>query len=77
VALGDFDNDGLNDLFFGNGMTRDFWNADLRAKVHEINKRTGGYAWTGYEPLKERNRLYRNRGGIHFLVPGPRIALAG
>lgn len=66
VKIGDYDCDGRNDVFFSNGMTRDFFNADLRAEVREINARTGENPWGNYKPLKERNRVFRNRGGLDF-----------
>ena len=68
VKIGDYDNDGLNDVFFSNGMTRDFFNSDLRAEVREINERTGENPWAGtkYRALKEQNRVFRNRGSMAF-----------
>ncbi|MCA9217960.1 MAG: CRTAC1 family protein, partial [Planctomycetales bacterium] len=66
VRIADFDNDGRNDVFFSNGMTRDFFNSDLRAKVREANERTGKVTWNEYPPLKERNRLFRNQGNLNF-----------
>ena len=68
VKIGDYDADGLNDVFFTNGMSRDFFNADLRAEVQEIHERTGRNPWSDekYVPLKEQNRIYRNRGSLAF-----------
>ncbi|MGY8645735.1 MAG: VCBS repeat-containing protein [Verrucomicrobiales bacterium] len=66
VRIADFDCDARNDVFFSNGMTRDFFNADLRAEVREINERTGENPWGNYQPLKERNRVFQNRGQMDF-----------
>ena len=66
VKIVDFDNDGANDVFFSNGMTRDFFHADLRHKVREIRNRTGENRWSDFPPLKQRNRLFQNRGGLSF-----------
>ena len=66
VKVADFDSDGRNDVFFSNGMTRDFFHADLRAKVREIHARTGENRWSDFPPLKELNRLFRNTGELKF-----------
>ena len=66
VTIVDFDSDGNNDVFFSNGMTRDFFHADLRQKVREIRKRTGENRWSDFPPLKQRNRLFKNAGELSF-----------
>ena len=66
VKIVDFDSDGDNDVFFSNGMTRDFFHADLRKKVREIRNRTGENRWSDFPPLKQRNRVFQNRGGLIF-----------
>lgn len=66
VKIADFDCDGRNDVFFSNGMTREFFNADVRAEVREIRVRTGENRWSDYPPMKERNRLFQNRGNLSF-----------
>ena len=66
VKIADFDCDRRNDVFFSNGMSRDFFNADLRAKVFQGPAGTDMDRWSEFSPLKERNRLYHNRGGLEF-----------
>ncbi len=66
VKIVDFDGDGDNDVFFSNGMTRDFFHADLRENVREIRNRTGKNRWSDFPPLKQRNRMYQNRGELVF-----------
>jgi hypothetical protein len=66
VKIVDFDCDGRNDVFFSNGMTRDFFHADTRAEVREIRDRTGENQWSDYPALVERNRLIQNRGSLNF-----------
>ena len=66
VKIFDFDSDGDNDVFFSNGMTRDFFHADLRAKLREIRWTTGENRWSDFPPLKQQNRLFENRGQLAF-----------
>lgn len=66
VKIADFDCDALNDVFFSNGMTRDFFNADLRAEVREMDGRAVENPWDNLKPLRERNRVFRNRGQLEF-----------
>ncbi|MCA9217825.1 MAG: VCBS repeat-containing protein [Planctomycetales bacterium] len=66
VKIVDFDCDGWNDVFFSNGMTRDFFHADLRNEVREIRNRTGENRWSDYPVLAEQNRLFKNQGEVAF-----------
>ena len=66
VKIVDFDCDGYNDVFFSNGMTRDFFHADVRAEVRRIREQTGENRWSDYPPLTERNRIFKNRDGLNF-----------
>ena len=66
VKIVDFDSDGHNDVFFSNGMTRDFFHADLRAKMRELRDRTGENHWSDQPTLKQRNRFFRNHGSFVF-----------
>ncbi|MFN0126355.1 MAG: VCBS repeat-containing protein, partial [Verrucomicrobiales bacterium] len=66
VKIADFDSDGRNDVFVSNGMTRDFFNSDIRSKVREVHEKTGVNTWIEYPPLKERNRFFHNRGEMVF-----------
>jgi len=66
VRLCDFDQDGRNDAFFQAGMSRNFNERDdeeLRRKDRSLTQ------WERYRhlpPMKERNRAYRNLGGMEF-----------
>ncbi|MCA9216089.1 MAG: VCBS repeat-containing protein [Planctomycetales bacterium] len=60
--FGDFDNDGLIDLFVSNGMSRDYMDSDLLSKM---NGRQGD-DWKFMPVRKERNLLFRNRGELSF-----------
>ncbi len=60
--FGDFDNDGWVDLFIANGMTRDYVNADVIARI----KQREHPGWRQESILKEVNLAFRNRGDLHF-----------
>lgn len=60
--FGDFDNDGWVDLFIANGMSRDYLNGDLLARI----SKPGAPGWR-YQPiLKELHLAFRNRGDLQF-----------
>ena len=61
--FGDFDNDGWVDLFIANGMSRDFLNGDLLAKMAQPRQ----LGWRHQSLLKETNLAFRNRGELHFV----------
>ncbi len=63
----DFDNDGRNDLFFTNGIPRQFNHSDLPGLNHQ--KLIGKTHWDWYENTPERreqNLAFRNDGDLHF-----------
>ena len=66
VKIADLDNDGLEDVFFTNGMTRDWNHSDLE----KLSPRAGeaGYLefWYQQEPLREQNLAFRNLGDLRF-----------
>lgn len=67
IRSGDFDNDGLADLFFCNGVPRQFNHSDLP----HINHQTlvGRTHWDHYRNTPERreqNMAFRNRGDFQF-----------
>lgn len=67
IRSGDFDNDGLSDVFFCNGVPRQFNHSDLP----DINHQTlvGRTHWEHYANTPERreqNLAYRNKGGFEF-----------
>jgi enediyne biosynthesis protein E4 len=65
----DFDEDGLVDVLFTNGMLRDVQHADL---ANYADKTLGGGSrrwaefWAGQELLREPNLAFRNSGDLRF-----------
>ena len=79
VKFADFDNDGWQDVYFANGMTRDVQNSDLVAELNEIQKKfqTSGDKskttsdvvnefWESKKPFRLENLAYRNSGNLKF-----------
>ena len=78
VKFADFDNDGWQDVFFTNGMTRDLFNSDLKneledkiklAKQGNPNFRPGPMAmefWENQEPFRTENMAFQNVGDFKF-----------
>lgn len=67
VKLEDFDCDGRTDVFFTNGMSRNFNDSDNK----KLDFRTGETEWqrhlrAGTPPLKEKNLMFRNEGSMEF-----------
>lgn len=68
VKLADFDNDGRLDVFFSNGMSKNFNESDSKLA---LDMRVGETQWdrhvrAGTQPLREQNLCYRNLGGLEF-----------
>jgi enediyne biosynthesis protein E4 len=68
VRIADYDNDGRNDVFFTNGMSRNYNDSDNPAV---FAFRPGETEWqrhsrAGTPPLKERNFAFVNRGDMRF-----------
>lgn len=57
----DLDSDGRCDLFISNGMTRDWFNSDLRTQHQDQNARIMAAA-----PKFDKNLAFRNLGDLHF-----------
>jgi hypothetical protein len=70
TIFGDLDNDGLLDLYISNGMSRDYFNHDLRAAAARTSAIMGDF-WIDQEPLSEPNLLLRNNGNLQFESMGP------
>ena len=72
IKFGDLDNDGLVDVFICNGMTRDWFNSDIRDFVQrEIGSRGGPHSaalryWMSTPMLREPNMAFANRGDLRF-----------
>ena len=72
VKFADFDNDGWADLFVTNGMTRSWFNSDMRAKLYTLgglSTEEGGRLYLEAPPLRESNLVFRNLGGSRFQSP--------
>lgn len=83
AKFADFDNDGWEDIYFTNGMTRDTFNGDLRAKLKVVVK---AYMQTGKKPLRpaavqqgfwesqppnrQENMAFQNLGNLKFKNTG-------
>lgn len=68
IRSADFDNDGLSDLFFCNGVPRQFNHSDLPEINH--NNLVGKTQWDHYANTPERreqNLAFRNGGDFEFL----------
>ncbi|MFT7462829.1 MAG: hypothetical protein ACI9EF_001171 [Pseudohongiellaceae bacterium] len=74
TVFGDLDNDGRLDLFISNGMSRDYFNYDLRAEANQHSSIMGDY-WIDQAPLSEANLLFRNDGELRFTSVGPEWGL--
>ena len=65
VKIADLDNDGCNDVFFTNGMARNFTDSDIRPPANLV----GADRWDFFKdkpPRKERNLAYRAIGPLQF-----------
>ena len=79
VRLADFDNDGWQDVFFTNGMTRDLLNGDLLAELKQLQDEHASSGdttktrfeiaqdfWERQSPFKLENLAFRNTGELKF-----------
>jgi hypothetical protein len=78
VKFADFDNDGWQDVFCTNGMTRDLFNSDARdelKRIRETHVRSGSDKpladvihefWAAKEPYRLENLAFRNTGDLKF-----------
>ena len=71
VNFGDLDNDGWEDLFVTNGMSRDWLNSDLRARAPSKDGWERYYDfWYAQKPLLQTNRVFRNQAGLKMRESG-------
>ncbi len=66
VVAEDFDGDGREDVFFSNGVPRNFNDSDIQRTAADF---IGKPEWDYFEdlpPRPERNLAFRNAGGLHF-----------
>lgn len=80
TLLSDFDNDGNRDIFVANGYKRDVFDGDAKQKLSEFVK-ANMHKYNSpeemlekgfkefidvYAPIKVRNYLFKNKGGLQF-----------
>ncbi|MGK0185599.1 MAG: hypothetical protein ACI9R3_001377 [Verrucomicrobiales bacterium] len=66
VKISDFDNDGLPDVFFSNGVSRSFNNSDVQRSTEEIYDQTEWDFYQSHPTREEQNLAYRNQGDLQF-----------
>ncbi len=66
VMLADFDLDGANDLFFTNGTPRAMNDSDLTLSKEQLAAKHEWEYVKGFPRRDEKNRAFRNLGGLHF-----------
>ncbi|MCH2119275.1 MAG: FG-GAP-like repeat-containing protein, partial [Pirellulales bacterium] len=74
LKFGDLDNDGDEDLYVSNGMTREWFNSDLKNKSQEILDQGGEQAmdafWRNQPQQREPNIAFENSGDLKFSSRG-------
>ena len=71
VKFGDLDNDGFEDVYFTNGMSRDFVNGDLKDRFRKIlgsskSNLNEFELWQSEQPYRLNNMVYKNLGDLKF-----------
>lgn len=68
VKFDDFDNDGWEDVYFTNGMSRDWYNGDYKDQIREqrLRKDKAIEFWKSKPVYALENRAYRNKGDLKF-----------
>jgi hypothetical protein len=70
IKFGDLDCDGREDVFITTGMSRDWFNSDLRnqeeALILSKGRAAGQAFWNDKEPLALKNWAFRNEGDLKF-----------
>ncbi len=75
VKMLDLDNDGLLDVFFTNGATRDFMDADTIASRKRFENIEEWDVFRDTPPRREKNLAFRNKDGMHFRSIGEQWGL--
>jgi hypothetical protein len=74
IKFGDLDCDGREDVFISTGMSRDWFNSDLRNQEEAIIRSRGQAAgqafWNDKKPLALKNWAFRNEGDLKFSNAG-------
>ena len=76
IKFADFDQDGRVDLFVSNGMTRNWWNSDLRKKNSSSFSESFERVWRKQPPMRVANIAYKNQGDLKMESIGPSWGLA-
>ena len=66
VKLADFDQDGRPDVYFTNGMSRNYTDSDVPFSGRQRYGRTQWDHFREQPPLEERNIAFRNTGDLRF-----------
>ena len=66
VKFGDLDCDGWIDVFFSNGMTRNFNDSDNPLQEEKLFDYTEWDLYEATPPRRERNLVFRNEGDLQF-----------
>ena len=68
VKFGDLDNDGYEDVYFTNGMSRDFGNGDAKDRFRsQKSKSMDNFDfWNNQKPYKLKNMVFKNLGDLKF-----------
>ena len=68
VKFGDLDNDGFEDVYITNGMSRDFSNGDANNRFRNQSSKTidNFDFWIKKEPYKLKNMVFKNLGNLKF-----------
>ena len=68
VKFDDFDNDGWEDVYFTNGMSRDWYNGDYKDEIRlkQLGKEEQIQFWIDKPVYALENRAYRNTGDLKF-----------
>ncbi|MDF1711863.1 MAG: FG-GAP-like repeat-containing protein [Akkermansiaceae bacterium] len=81
IKFGDLDCDGREDVFISTGMSRDWFNSDLRNQEEALILSKGNAAgqafWNDKEPLALKNWAFRNEGDLKFRDVGGQWGLDG
>ena len=81
VKFADFDCDGRDDVYISTGMSRDWFNSDLRKQEEDLIASRGRAAanafWEKQKPLASANWAFRNTGDLQFEDVGKAWGLAG
>jgi len=80
IKFGDLDCDGREDVFVTTGMSRDWFNSDLRNQEEALIMSEGDAAgrafWDDKKPLALKNWAFRNKGDLKFENVGEKWGLS-